>query len=125
MWLDLFIVGTCLWISYYDVKFHLIRNIDLLVLLTATSLQSIGNLKYALFNLGVYISVNIVARGNIGAGDIKLSFVIGFLMNSFSQVTNAILIAWIIGGLYSLVRRDQAIPFAPFMILGTYFVKIL
>jgi prepilin signal peptidase PulO-like enzyme (type II secretory pathway) len=107
------------------VKFHLIRNIDLLALLTATSLQSIGNLKYALFSLGVYISVNIVARGNIGAGDIKLSFVIGFLMNSFSQVTNAILIAWIIGGLYSLVRRDQAIPFAPFMILGTYFVKIL
>ena len=125
MWLDLFIVGTCLWISYYDVKFHLIRNIDLIALLTATSLQSIGNLKYALFNLGVYISVNIVARGNIGAGDIKLSFVIGFLMNSFSQVTNAILIAWIIGGLYSLVRRDQAIPFAPFMILGTYFVKII
>ena len=30
-----------------------------------------------------------------------------------------------INGLYSLVRRDQAIPFAPFMILGTYFVKIL
>lgn len=125
MWLDLFIVGTCLWISYYDVKFHLIRNIDLLALLTVTSLQSMGNLKYALFSLGVYISVNIVARGNIGAGDIKLSFVIGFLMNSFSQVTNSILIAWIIGGLYSLVRRDQAIPFAPFMILGTYFVKIL
>lgn len=125
MWLDLFIAGTCLWISYYDVKFHLIRNIDLLALLTATSLQGICNLKYALFSLGVYISVNIVARGNIGAGDIKLSFVIGFLMNSFSQVTNAILIAWIIGGLYSLVRRDQAIPFAPFMILGTYFVKIL
>ncbi|MDA2965357.1 MAG: hypothetical protein O3C50_02410 [Actinomycetota bacterium] len=46
-------------------------------------------------------------------------------MNSFSQVTNAILIAWIIGGMYSLARRDQAIPFAPFMILGTYFVKIL
>jgi len=125
MWLDLFIVGTCLWISYYDVKFHLIRNIDLLALLTATSLQSIGNLKYALFSLGVSILVNIVARGNIGAGDIKLSFVIGFLMNSFSQVINAILIAWIIGRLYSLVRRDQAIPFAPFMILGTYFVKIL
>lgn len=125
MWLDLFIVGTCLWISYYDVKFHLIRNIDLSALLTATSLQSIGNLKYALFSLGVYISVNIVARGNIGAGDIKLSFVIGFLMNSCSQVTYAILIAWIIGGLYSLVRRDQAIPFAPFMILGTYFVKII
>ena len=125
MWLELFIAGTCLWISYYDVKFHLIRNIDLLALLTATSLQSMGNLKYALFSLGVYISVNIVARGNIGAGDIKLSFVIGFLMNSFSQVANSILIAWIIGGLYSLVRRDQAIPFAPFMILGTYFVKIL
>lgn len=125
MWLELFIAGTCLWISYYDVKFHLIRNIDLLALLTATSLQSMGNFKYALFSLGVYISVNIVARGNIGAGDIKLSFVIGFLMNSFSQVTNSILIAWIIGGLYSLVRRDQAIPFAPFMILGTYFVKIL
>jgi len=125
MWLELFIAGTCLWISYYDVKFHLIRNIDLLALLTVTSLQSMGNLKYALFSLGVYISVNIVARGNIGAGDIKLSFVIGFLMNSFSQVTNAILIAWIIGGLYSLVRGDQAIPFAPFMILGTYFVKIL
>lgn len=125
MWLELFIAGTCLWISYYDVKFHLIRNIDLLALLTVTSLQSMGNLKYALFSLGVYISVNIVARGNIGAGDIKLSFVIGFLMNSFSQVANSILIAWIIGGLYSLVRRDQAIPFAPFMILGTYFVKIL
>jgi prepilin signal peptidase PulO-like enzyme (type II secretory pathway) len=125
VWLELFVLGGCLWISYYDVKFHLIRNIDLLILLAATSFQSIGNLKYALFSLGVYISINIAARGSIGAGDIKLSFAIGFIFNSFTQVTNAILITWIAGGMYSLARRQQAIPFAPFMILGTYLVKIL
>jgi len=62
MWLDLFIAGTCLWISYYDVKFHLIRNIDLLALLTATSLQSIGNLKYALFSLGVHYKVLVTSN---------------------------------------------------------------
>lgn len=124
MMLDLFIAGSCSWISYYDIKFHLIRNIDLLVLLIATTLQNIENLKYAFLCLGVYLFINLIAKGNIGAGDIKLSFVIGFLLNSLPQVFNAILIAWIIGGIYSLTRRDHAIPFAPFMILGAYLVKI-
>jgi hypothetical protein len=40
------------------------------------------------------------------------------------EILNSISIAWIAGGLFALTRRSSAIPFAPFMIFGTYMVKI-
>lgn len=125
MWIDLLILSYFLWIAYYDCRFHLIRNIDLVLLLLIQSFVYLGNFLIALSAISIYLLLNLLAKGKIGAGDVKLSFFCATPLGSLSEILNSISIAWIAGGLFVLTRRPQAIPFAPFMIFGTYMVKIL
>jgi hypothetical protein len=125
VWIDLVIFGGFLWIAYYDYKFHLVRNIDLIVLLMIESHIYLYNFLIATSAVFIYLVLNYISKGKIGLGDVKLSFLCAVPFSSFSHILNSISIAWIAGGLFSLTRRSSAIPFAPFMILGTYMVKIL
>ena len=125
MWMDLLILSCFLWIAYYDCRFHLIRNIDLVLLLLIQSFVYLGNFLIALSAISIYLLLNLLAKGKIGAGDVKLSFFCATPLGSLSEILNSISIAWIAGGLFALTHRPQAIPFAPFMIFGTYMVKIL
>lgn len=125
MWIDLLILSYFLWIAYYDCRFHLIRNIDLVLLLLIQSFVYLGNFLIALSAISIYLLLNLLAKGKIGAGDVKLSFFCATPLSSLSEILNSISIAWIAGGLFALTLRPQAIPFAPFMIFGTYMVKIL
>jgi|LakMenEpi12Jul11_1017349.scaffolds.fasta_scaffold00015_5 hypothetical protein len=125
MWIDLLILSYFLWIAYYDCRFHLIRNIDLILLLLIQSFVYLGNFLIALSAISIYLLLNLLAKGKIGAGDVKLSFFCATPLGSLSEILNSISIAWIAGGLFALTRRPQAIPFAPFMIFATYMVKIL
>ena len=113
-----------IWIAYYDVRFHLIRNIDLLILFVIQIYFYIENFFIALLAVLIYLILNFIAQGNIGAGDVKLSFLCAAPLSSINEILNSISIAWIIGGTFALFRRSSAIPFAPFMIIGTYIVKI-
>ncbi len=125
MWIELVILGVFLWIAYYDYRFHLVRNIDLIVLLMIQSLTYLNNFLIAISAVFIYLVLNLISKGKIGSGDVKLSFLCATPLSSFSLILNSISIAWIAGGLFSLTRRSSAIPFAPFMIFGTYMVKIL
>ena len=117
-------LGIFIWIAYYDVRFHLIRNVDLLLLFVVEILFYIDNFIIALLAILIYIALNFIAKGKIGAGDVKLSFLCAVLLSSINEILNSISIAWIIGGIFALFSRTSAIPFAPFMIMGTYIVKI-
>jgi hypothetical protein len=125
VWIELVILGGFLWIAYYDYRFHLVRNIDLIVLLMIQSLTYLNNFLIAIYAVFIYLVLNLISKGKIGSGDVKLSFLCATPLSSFSLILNSISIAWIAGGLFSLTRRLSAIPFAPFMIFGTYMVKIL
>lgn len=125
MWIELVILGGFLWIAYYDYRFHLVRNIDLIVLLMIQSLTYLNNFLIAIYAVFIYLVLNLISKGKIGSGDVKLSFLCATPLSSFSLILNSISIAWIAGGLFSLTRWSSAIPFAPFMIFGTYMVKIL
>jgi leader peptidase (prepilin peptidase)/N-methyltransferase len=66
----------------------------------------------------------LVARGGLGFGDVKMSFIIGLFTGylSWGHVIVAIVGAFLIGGLVALVllitrrsSRKDAIPFGPFM----------
>ena len=66
------------------------------------------------------------SRGGMGFGDIKLGFLLG-LMTGFPLVIMAIIISWITGGVVAgallalkLKSRKDAIPFAPFLVLGAW-----
>ena len=71
------------------------------------------------FGLGYLLS-----RGSMGAGDVKLSFVMGLFLTG-DHVTSAILYGCVISAIYSLVQmarkkitRKDTLPFVPFLYLG-------
>ncbi len=112
-------------IALYDIKYHLIRNIDLILLLIILLPNYRSNWRISLLSLGIYLILNIIGRGKIGFGDIKLSFICAMPLESYVDLFNALSITWIIGGIYVLIRRSKVVAFAPFMIVGTYISKIL
>ena len=112
-------------ISLYDIKYHLIKNIDLILLLLILLPNYRSNWRISLLSLGIYLILNIIGRGKIGFGDIKLSFICAMPLESYLDLFNALSMTWIIGGIYVLIRRSKVVAFAPFMIIGTYISKIL
>ena len=112
-------------ISLYDIKYHLIKNIDLILLVLILLPNYRSNWRISLLSLGIYLILNIIGGGKIGVGDIKLSFTCAMPLESYLDLFNALSITWIIGGIYVLFRRSKSVAFAPFMIIGTYISKIL
>lgn len=112
-------------IALYDIKYHVIKNIDLILLLLILLPSHRSNWRISLLSLGIYLILNIIGRGKIGVGDIKLSFICAMPLGSYLDLFNALSITWIIGGIYVLIRRSNVVAFAPFMIIGTYISKIL
>ena len=112
-------------ISLYDIKYHLIKNIDLILLLLILLPNYRSNWRISLLSLGIYLILNKIGRGKIRVGDIKLSFICAMPLESYLDLFNALSITWIIGGIYVLIRRSKVVAFAPFMIVGTYISKIL
>jgi len=79
----------------------------------------------ALFTL--YLLMNLLTRGAMGMGDVKLALSIGLLAGylGWFHVVLATLIAFLVGGVISAVLlvsrragRRSTIPFGPFMLLG-------
>jgi hypothetical protein len=112
------------WISVYDIRFHLIRNIDLVIIFLLL-IPNFSNWLFACLNLSFYLLLNMISKSVIGAGDIKLSFLLALQLASVTAVVNSLSFTWILGGLYALISRSPAIAFAPFMICGTYLARIL
>ena len=114
-----------IWIAIYDFRFKLIRNVDLLIALILCTTYISSNWYVGFLNLVIYGLLNLLSKDKIGSGDIKLAPIIALPVSSIYELLNALSISWISGGLYALIRRGDAIAFAPFMILGTYLAKIL
>jgi leader peptidase (prepilin peptidase) / N-methyltransferase len=69
--------------------------------------------------------IAIVSKGGMGGGDIKLFAVIGFVLGvkllllSFFLSTMFGAVFGVLGLLFGLIKRKQAIPFGPFIATGT------
>ena len=111
-------------VAIYDIKTHLIRNLDIFLLLIFLTPKIANRWEFALINLIIYSLINVLAKGKIGAGDIKLSVISGLMLDTYFQLFNALSYTWIIGGIYALLMGSKTIAFAPFMICGTYLAKI-
>ena len=112
-------------IALYDIKTHLISNLDIFLIFMLLTPKIINKWEFGLVNFVVYLQINVLAKGKIGAGDIKLSAILGLMLDSYLQLFNALSYTWIIGGIYALLMGSRTVAFAPFMICGTYIVKIL
>jgi Flp pilus assembly protein protease CpaA len=111
-------------VAIYDIKTYLIRNLDIFLLLIFLTPKIANRWEFGLINLVIYLLINILAKGKIGAGDIKLSVISGLMLDTYLQLFNALSYTWIIGGIYALLMGSKTIAFAPFMICGTYLAKI-
>ena len=111
-------------VAIYDIKTYLIRNLDIFLLLIFLTPKIANRWEFALINLIIYSLINVLAKGKIGAGDIKLSVISGLMLDTYFQLFNALSYTWIIGGIYALLMGSKTIAFAPFMICGTYLAKI-
>lgn len=119
---------TLLWfirIARYDIASHLIRNFDLIVLGLLVMPTNFANWPIGLLSFCIYLVINLLSGGKIGYGDIKLSFFCAVMLPSISALSIALTSTWMMAGLLALVYIKKSIPFAPFMILGTYFSKIV
>lgn len=111
-------------VAIYDIKTYLISNLDIFLLLIFLTPKIANRWEFALINLIIYSLINVLAKGKIGAGDIKLSVISGLMLDTYLQLFNALSYTWIIGGIYALLMGSKTIAFAPFMICGTYLAKI-
>ncbi|SFE97549.1 leader peptidase (prepilin peptidase) / N-methyltransferase [Paenibacillus catalpae] len=73
---------------------------------------------------GVLLAVVILTRGGMGLGDVKLIFLLGWILGLPNLIPAFILACFfgsLVGGLlilFKIVKRKQPIPFGPFLLLG-------
>jgi Flp pilus assembly protein protease CpaA len=125
-------IVAALVISISDVRYRIIRNRDLTVFLCSgvvfnASDYSFDNLRTLSYVSAICIALYAIFKGKIGAGDLKLFWVISFWVISLTRWLEGLTLAWILGGAFALlylalnkrnVRRSFSIPFAPFIFLG-------
>ena len=80
----------------------------------------------ALFTGGTMLLIFILSRGGMGAGDVKLCFVIGVWLGLKASMV-CLMLAFILGGIIGVLllatgikNRKDPIPFGPFLCLGAY-----
>jgi Flp pilus assembly protein protease CpaA len=119
-------------ITVSDLKYRIIRNRDLLALLLVSAAINYSQLKAETFASLIYVStaciaLHLIFRGKIGAGDIKLFWVISLWTTGFVQWVEGLTMSWVLGGLFAIAyaafnrwngKRIASIPFAPFIFLG-------
>ncbi len=142
------IVNTLYWIiamvaivpiAWRDYKEHIIPNKYLLVVLRFAVLLffihivvepefviaiTVDKLIGVLVGGGIFLITMLISSKGVGAGDVKLYAVIGFLVGS-KAVFNVLFYALLIGAISSVVlllskkkTRKDALPLAPFTLFG-------
>jgi Flp pilus assembly protein protease CpaA len=119
-------------ISHSDLQFRIIRNRDLSIFLALCLIIKSSEITLNDFSKMIYITLICVAlyllfKGKIGAGDLKLFWVVSFWTSSISKWLVGLSFSWILGGLFAISymaftyrskKRNLSIPFAPFIFLG-------
>ncbi len=125
------LISCAIWFSFYDIRYHLIRNRDLKVaLICLAPFVELNGLIQGISNFIFYLMVFLFSRGAIGFGDVKLSFMLGIYLGNggfdISKLFLANFISWLaalaaIVLLRSLDRQMEQgrIAFAPFLFIGT------
>ena len=80
----------------------------------------------ALFAGGLMLLIFLLSRGGMGAGDVKLSFVLGVWLGFKASIV-CLMLAFVFGGIIGVLllasgikQRKDPIPFGPFLCIGAY-----
>ena len=119
-------------ISFSDLRYRIIRNRDLVLLLLIGLAVNLSEDQHLNFSYLFYVTLITLALlvffgGKIGAGDLKLFWVLSFWVPTFTKWLEGLSFSWILGGLFAISylafknrrrQRNMCIPFAPFIFLG-------
>ena len=119
----LFFIG--LRISIIDIKTHFIQNIDLILLFSILLIFFEINLQTGCINFLIYLLIYFLTGRKLGFGDVKLSFILGLVFQSFLSLIYAINLSWAMGGVWALLSKQRKIAFAPWMLSGACLAEIL
>jgi leader peptidase (prepilin peptidase)/N-methyltransferase len=139
------LISSLVLLAYIDFKKKIIPNKILLVMLVLRLiLIGIEGLLYRdminsilissflglIVGGGAFLLVSFIHKNSVGMGDIKLVAIIGFYVgigNLFSCVISSLLISLICGIVLILakkINKKDLIPFAPFLMLGTFLTLV-
>ena len=116
-------------ISITDIRYRLIRNKHLLIFAGFTFICNfqkidVSTLKILLAVTLILAILHLLFPKDIGAGDLKLFWVISFWSHSFAIWLQLFSLAWVLGGAFSAIsaisfwKFRRNIPFAPFIFLA-------
>ena len=116
-------------ISSTDIRFRLIRNRHLLFFAGFTLIcnfqkMDVSTLKILLAVTMILTILHLLFSKEIGAGDLKLFWVISFWSHSLAIWLQLFSLAWVLGGAFSAIsaisfwKFRRNIPFAPFIFLA-------
>jgi prepilin signal peptidase PulO-like enzyme (type II secretory pathway) len=121
----------CFWavrIALHDIRFHRVRRKDVyLAIVTLAPWISLDALAVGVFNLTLYLLLFAFSWGQIGFGDVRLSFLIGLYLGvqeiRFSETLLVNFISWCLASGFVLWGRlcklsSDSVPFAPFMFIS-------
>lgn len=126
-------VASLVVLTFVDLDHQIILD-EVLVVMTAAGaayvLLHTGNwwdaLYGTLFAGGLMLLIFILSRGGMGAGDVKLSFVLGLWLGLKASVV-CLMLAFVTGGVIGVLllatgikKRRDPIPFGPFLCIGAY-----
>jgi prepilin signal peptidase PulO-like enzyme (type II secretory pathway) len=123
-----------------DLKYHIIPDEMLVVLLITTLLYGIGSptawnwfdhIRAAVVCLLFFLSLVVLTKGKgMGFGDVKYVFYLGLILGSIKSIV-ALYIAFLTGSVISLIlilgRRKtmkSTVPFGPFLVVATFISAI-
>jgi Flp pilus assembly protein protease CpaA len=116
-------------ISSTDIRYRLIRNRHLLFFAGFTLVCNfqkidVSTLKILLAVTMILTILHLLFSKEIGAGDLKLFWVISFWSHSLAIWLQLFSLAWVLGGAFSAIsaisfwKFRRNIPFAPFIFLA-------
>jgi prepilin signal peptidase PulO-like enzyme (type II secretory pathway) len=135
----LFLTFIFVAISFYDILYQEIPDSLSLPTIVVAGLAGVFGHLYTLSSLAIGFAIPVAffgalffgSRGRwLGGGDIRIGAIMGLVLG-FPKVLVALFLAYCIGSLFSVVglitkriKLKSAIPFGPFLFLGTYIAMV-
>ena len=116
-------------ISITDIRYRLIRNRHLRIFAGFTLICNFQKIDVSTLQILLAVTLilailHVIFPKEIGAGDLKLFWVISFWSHSFAIWLQLFSLAWVLGGAFSAIsaisfwKFRRNIPFAPFIFLA-------
>lgn len=130
----LYVVSSMIVIFIYDLRNYIIPDVVLFPAIFVTFLYRLTDISYlylyifaALMASGFFLIIFLISSGKwIGFGDVKLAILMGLLLG-FPNILAGLFLAFLFGAIIGVIliakskkKLKSEIPFAPFLILGTF-----